>query len=209
MQVAQTTRSVNLSWPRKGKAIAALPGSDYVPRPSLLREVAALWIGGLRAQPAVELLLVGGLVHDGSGQQPVRQDIGVAGERIGFVGNASAAGLDAAVVVDVDGLLVTPGFIDMHSYAELTEDYGRDASPLLDQGITTVAIGVDDGGTPDVAELFAGLEGRIGVNTFAYAGHGEIRERVIGADDHAPTLPRGQLPGRRLSQVDTRGDRDR
>ena len=149
--------------------------------------VAALWIGDLRSQPAADLLLVGGFVYDGSGQPPGRQDVGVAGERISFVGDAAAAGLDAAVVVDVDGLMVTPGFIDMHSHAELTEDYGRDALPFLHQGITTVAIGVDGGGTPGVAELFAGLEGRIGVNAFAYVGHGEIRERVIGEVDRAPT----------------------
>ena len=149
--------------------------------------VAALWTGDLRSQPAVDLLLVGGLVHDGSGRPPERQDVGVAGERISFVGDATAAGLDAAVVVDVDGLLVTPGFIDMHSHAELAADYGRDALPFLHQGITTVAIGVDGAGTPDVAELFAGLEGRIGVHAFAYAGHGEIRRRVIGEEDRAPT----------------------
>ena len=149
--------------------------------------VAALWIGDLRSQPAADLLLVGGLVHDGSGQPPARQDVGVLGDRISFVGDAAAAGLDAAVVVDADGLMVTPGFIDMHSHAELTEDYGQDALPFLQQGITTVAIGVDGGGTPDIAELFAGLDGRIGVNAFAYVGHGEIRERVIGADDRAPT----------------------
>ena len=149
--------------------------------------VAALCGGDLRAQPAADLLLAGGLVHDGSGGPPVRQDIAVTGERISFVGDAAAAGVDAAEVVDVGGLMVTPGFIDMHSHAELTEDYGRDALPFLHQGITTVAIGLDGGGTPDVAGLLAGLEGRIGVNAFAYAGHGEIRERVMGVDDRAPT----------------------
>ena len=60
----------------------------------------------------------------------------MAGDRISFVGDAAAAGLDAAMVVDVGGLTVTPGFIDMHSHAELTEDYGRDALPFLHQGIT-------------------------------------------------------------------------
>ena len=149
--------------------------------------VAALWIGDLRSQPAADLLLVGGFVYDGSGQPPGRQDVGVVGERISFVGDAAAAGLDAAVVVDVDGLMVTPGFIDMHSHAALTEDYGQDALPFLHQGITTVAIGVDGAGTPDVAEMFAGLEGRVGVNTFAYVGHGEIRGRVVGEVDRAPT----------------------
>ena len=233
--------------------------------------VAVSWtaaIDGLRAQqPSADVLLVGGLVHDGSGEPPVRQDIAVTGDRISFVGDASAAGVDAAEVVDVGGLMVTPGFIDMHSHAELTEDYGRDALPFLHQGVTTVAIGLDGGGTPDVAGLFAGLEGRIGVNAFTYVGHGEIRERVMGVDDRAPTpveldemralvrramdegafglstglfyvpgyyatteevielargrgrvrrhlrysrsRPRGQLPGCRLSRLDTRGDPDR
>lgn len=56
-----------------------------------------------------------------------RQDVGLAGDRISFVGDAATAGVDAAVVVDVDGLMVAPGFVDMHSHAELTEDYGRNA----------------------------------------------------------------------------------
>ena len=170
----RTRRRAIVTTPRRGWLLAAVA-------------VAALWVGDLRSQPAADILLVGGLVHDGSGQPPVRQDVGVAGGRIRFVGDAAVAGLDAATVVDVDGLMVTPGFIDMHSHAELTEDYGRDALPFLHQGITTVAVGVDGGGTPDVAELFAGLEGRIGVNAFAYVGHGEIRERVIGNDDREPT----------------------
>ena len=150
--------------------------------------VAALWIADVRSQATADLLLVGGLVYDGSGQVPVQQDVGVVGERISFVGDARAAALEAEQVVDVDGLIVTPGFIDMHSHAQLTEGYGRDALPFLHQGITTVAIGVDGGGTPDVANLFARLEGRIGVNAFAYVGHGEVRERVVGEDDRAPTM---------------------
>ncbi len=149
--------------------------------------VAALWIGEVRSQPAADLLLVGGVVYDGSGQPPGRRDVAVVGERISFVGDAAAAGLDAAMIVNVAGLMVTPGFIDMHSHAELTEDYGRDALPFLHQGITTVAIGVDGRGTADLAEAFAAIEGRIGVNTFAYVGHGEVRERVIGEVDRAPT----------------------
>ncbi len=151
---------------------------------------AALSMAGaadLRAQPAADLLLVGGFVYDGSGQAPVRRDVGVAGDRISFVGDAAATGVEAAVVLDVEGLMVTPGFIDMHSHAELTEDYGRDALPFLHQGITTVAIGLDGGGAPEVTELFARLDGRIGVNAFAYVGHGEIRQRAIGGDDRAPT----------------------
>ena len=81
------------------------------------------------------------MVYDGSGQPPTRQDVGVTRERMSFVGDAAEAGPDAAVVVDVGGLMITPGFIYMHSHAELTEEFGRDALPFLHQGVTTVAIG--------------------------------------------------------------------
>lgn len=67
------------------------------------------------------------------------------------------------------------------------EDYGRDAAPFLYQGITTVAIGVDGRGTPDVDELFAALTAGLGANTLTYVGHGEIRERVLGHEDREPT----------------------
>ena len=157
-------------------------------RPTIVIAVlAALWLGAARAQPAPDLLLRGGLVYDGTGEAPVRQDVVITGERISFVGDAATAGIQAEEILDLEGLMLTPGFIDMHSHAPVTEDYGRDTLPFLYQGITTVAIGADGGGTPDVTELFASLEGRIGANTFTYVGHGEVRDRVLGSADRAPT----------------------
>jgi len=149
--------------------------------------LVSLWLSSATAQSQADLLLRGGLVHNGSGQDPIEQDVAITGDRISFVGHASADGIQAATVIDVEGLMVTPGFIDMHSHAVLTEDYGRDAFPFLYQGITTVAIGVDGSGTPDVASLFASLEGRIGANVFTCVGHGAVRERVIGLEDREPT----------------------
>ena len=143
--------------------------------------------GGSGAQPTADLLLQGGLVFDGAGSAPVQQDVGVTGDRISFVGDANQVGLQADVVLDVAGLMLTPGFIDMHSHAVLVEAYGRDAHPFLYQGITTVAIGADGNGTADVTQLFDALSGRIGVNAFTYVGHGQVRERVLGRDDRAPT----------------------
>ena len=144
--------------------------------------------GSVWAQPTADLLLYGGLVYNGTWDAPVRQDVAITGDRISFVGDARQAGLRAEEVVDVAGLMLTPGFIDMHSHAALVEDYGRAAQPFLYQGITTVAIGTDGSGTPEITQLFDSLTGRIGVNAFTYVGHGEIRERVLGQDDRAPTL---------------------
>ena len=155
----------------------------------VIAALAVVWLGAARAQPAADLLLQGALVYDGTGDAPVRRDVAITGERISFIGDAATAGIQAEEVLNLEGLMLTPGFIDMHSHAEITEDYGRNTLPFLYQGITTVAIGADGGGTPDVAELFASLAGRIGTNTFTYVGHGEVRGRVLGMEDRAPTGP--------------------
>ncbi len=151
--------------------------------------LCGLWFGGASGvQLPADLLLRGGAVYDGSGSAPIVQDVAVTGERITFVGDADAAGIRAIETLDVEGLMVTPGFIDMHSHAVLELDYARDARPFLHQGITTVAIGVDGGGTPNVAALFASLrEQGIGANAFTYVGHGAVRDAVIGVEDREPT----------------------
>ena len=82
---------------------------------------------------------------DGTGAEAVRADVAVAGDRVLFVGDAASEGITAADTVDVTGLGVAPGFIDMHSHAELDSDHGRDARAFLYQGITTVALGLDGG----------------------------------------------------------------
>ena len=150
----------------------------------LLLQPASCTDGG---EPA-DLLLTGGLVLDGTGAEGVSGDVAVTGDRIAFVGDAAAAGVTALDTVDVGGLLVTPGFIDMHSHAELGSDHGRDARAFLFQGITSVALGMDGGGSADVAvQLAAWEEDGIGVNAFLFVGHNSVRAWVMGMEDRAPT----------------------
>ncbi|HSR40901.1 MAG TPA: amidohydrolase family protein, partial [Longimicrobiales bacterium] len=148
--------------------------------------LAACGRGPSDASP--DLLLLGGTVHDGSGAEPFTADVAVSGETISFVGDASAEGVEADDTVDVSGLMVTPGFIDMHSHAELDEAWGSESLPFLYQGITTVVLGVDGGGTPEVADRLALWERQgIGTNALTYVGHGAVRRRVMGEADRAPT----------------------
>jgi len=136
----------------------------------------------------VDVLLVGGMLHDGSGAPPVRADVAVRAGAISFIGDAAASGFAAADTIDVTGLWVTPGFIDMHSHAELDEEWGRDGRPFLHQGITTVVLGIDGGGTFDVAEQFQRWSAAgIGVNALAYVGHGAIRRNVMGMSARTPS----------------------
>ena len=70
-------------------------------------------------QRPLDLLLLNGQVLDGAGNPWVRQDVGISGDRIQFVGNAGDAHVSARDTLDVSGLRITPGFVDMHSHAEL------------------------------------------------------------------------------------------
>jgi dihydroorotase/N-acyl-D-amino-acid deacylase len=132
------------------------------------------------------LILEGGELHDGSAGPPRVADVGVLGDRIVAVGDLS--GRRAGVRIDVAGLAVVPGFIDIHSHAvegvlrhPLAENY-------LKQGVTTV-VGGPDGGSPyPIGEFLAKLDAEPPAINFALmVGHGTIRNAVLGNEDRRPT----------------------
>jgi N-acyl-D-aspartate/D-glutamate deacylase len=63
---------------------------------------------------AHELVIRGGTIVDGTGAEKFTGDVGVDGGRITAVGNVEASG--AARTIDADGLLVTPGWVDIHTH---------------------------------------------------------------------------------------------
>lgn len=165
-------RMSGLKWVRFGMAVLCLP--------------AVLQCGPSASR--ADVLLLDGVVIDGSGGEPFAASVAITSDRITFVGDANGSGIEAADSVDVSGLLVTPGFIDMHSHAELDEPYGRDGSAFLYQGVTTVVLGMDGGGPPEVRERLEGWAANgIGVNALTFVGHGTVRSMVLGMQDRAPT----------------------
>ncbi|HEX7086983.1 MAG TPA: amidohydrolase family protein [Vicinamibacterales bacterium] len=138
-------------------------------------------------RPDYDLLLTNGRVLDGSGNPWMRADIAVSGGRVVVVGDIDDAA--AARVIDVEGLVVAPGFIDVHSHAArgLAGSLNT-AVPLLAQGITTVVINPDGGGPIDLTAQRAELSVRgVGVNVAQFVPHGSIRRDVMGGDDRPPT----------------------
>jgi dihydroorotase/N-acyl-D-amino-acid deacylase len=137
-------------------------------------------------------VLSGGEVHAGDGAEPVVTDVAIRGDRIVAVGDL--AGHPATLTLDVSGLAVAPGFIDIHSHALRDDpDYSGiylwpDAENLIRQGVTTV-IGGPDGGSPlPLEDDFQRLEEQpAAVNFGSFVGHGSVRAKVIGHDDRPAT----------------------
>jgi N-acyl-D-amino-acid deacylase len=137
----------------------------------------------------LDLLIRGGRVIDGLGGEPKITDVGISGDRIVFIGDAASAKREATRVIEAQGLIVAPGFIDPHTHAaeDLGTMSGRSNQNFLFQGVTTVVTGNDGNGPlPIGGTLKRWQEQGIGTNAVLYVGHGSIRQRVMGMSDAAP-----------------------
>ncbi len=94
---------------------------------------------------AYDLVITGGTVVDGTGAAPTRSDVAVAGDRIAAV--AAAGRLDDDLitagtrVVDADGRIVTPGFVDIHTHLDAQLSWDPKATSSCWHGVTSVVMG--------------------------------------------------------------------
>ncbi len=148
--------------------------------------------GAANAAEPLDVILRGGLVFDGGGASGVMADVGISGDRIVAVGDLS--GQEAMRIIDVSGLAVTPGFIDIHSHAvrDSVEKSGiflwPDAENYIRQGVTTAIGGPDGSSWYPLGELFTRLrESPSAINFGSFVGHNTIRALVMGRADRPPS----------------------
>lgn len=160
-----------------------------------------------------DLLLRGGTIYDGSGDPPQRADLALGGGRI-LALTAPDEEVNAARVLDVDGLAVAPGFINMLSWSNesLIED-GRSQSEIR-QGVTLEVMGEGESMGPlspamkasgpgsymsqgdilyevewtTLGEYLEWLEARgVACNVASFVGSSTLRIHAMGRDNRAPT----------------------
>ena len=161
-----------------------------------------------------DVIIKNGLIYDGTGNEGSLSDIGIRDGNIEALGDLS--GSHSATVIDAEGMVVSPGFIDTHSHSGLEALVHPQTPHNIMQGITTCLVGQDAMGLAPIVDKYveswkksmAGLEGDykadwewrsvtdyfnrldamdLGPN-FAYlAPHSNVRLCVMGLDNREPT----------------------
>ncbi|MGI9505915.1 MAG: amidohydrolase family protein, partial [Geminicoccaceae bacterium] len=152
----------------------------------------------------LDLVLQNGQILDGTGADAFEADIGVKDGRIAAIGRLSDAASDQTI--DVAGLAVSPGFIDMHTHSDFTLLADGRAESQVHQGVTTEVVGQCGTSCAPVrshdvipvvspwykegchshvwhsfGEYLEALEATdLGVNVMAFVGHGTVHRAVLG-----------------------------
>ncbi|MEJ7625151.1 MAG: D-aminoacylase [Pyrinomonadaceae bacterium] len=119
-------------------------------------------------------------VIDGTGRRSYVSDVRITGDRIAGIGKLRPSKFDD--IIDATGLVLAPGFIDIHNHSEsgLLREGG--AANQVSQGITTVIVGPDGGSPLPLDDYFGKLAGKVAVNVGSFIGHASVRERVMKND---------------------------
>ncbi len=135
----------------------------------------------VETQPAESLLIHNVTIVDGTGSPGYSGDVRIREQRIEAVGQLTAEAGDS--IVDGNGMVLAPGFIDSHSHADSDILQHRDARAVVSQGVTTVVVGSDGDSPYPLADFYADFDKTPAtVNITAYAGHNTLRAKVMGKD---------------------------
>jgi N-acyl-D-aspartate/D-glutamate deacylase len=85
-----------------------------------------------------DLIIRNGIVHDGLGSSPRRTDVAILDGKIAAVGAVEGG---AAQEIDASGLLVTPGFVDVHTHYDGQSTWEQRLAPSCFHGVTSVVMG--------------------------------------------------------------------
>ena len=135
-----------------------------------------------------DLLITGAEIIDGSGGPPFHADLGINNKRITCIGDLSNA--KGRATIDAAGLIVAPGFIDVHTHVErnVPQAAGFFAPNFVRQGVTTLITGNCGRSFLDVGKFLKQLETKgTQVNVATLIGHNTVRLQVMKQKSAVPS----------------------
>ncbi|HEY7406636.1 MAG TPA: D-aminoacylase [Gemmatimonadaceae bacterium] len=142
---------------------------------------------GTPVGPRYDLLIRGGAVIDGTGTPRYHADVAIAGDRIAAISRERIDRSLARRTIDATGLIIAPGFIDLHAHLDPLLRM-PDAESHVRQGVTTAVGGPDGGGPWPFAQYLDSAQTLgLGMNVAFLVGHNTIRRNVMRLDNRAPT----------------------
>jgi len=164
--------------------------------------------GIVSSSDTYDILIRGGLIYDGSLARPAEGDIGIKGDKIVAVGRGLSG--RATKTIEAKGMIVAPGFIDVHNHTDvgllmaiLTSGKKDDLSMItpawkenrnyLTQGVTTIVTGLCGGGFWDTRQWLGLIDSiKFGSNVYHLIPYGMFRRQLLG-DNQPTTLTNEQL----------------
>ena len=158
------------------------------------------WQAKVKGAASFDILIKNGVIYSGDGRAPIPGDVGIKDGKIAAIGSL---GHTANQLVDVDGLAISPGFIDIHSHTDTNLLQCPAGDSKLYQGVTT-DVGGNCGDSPfpysdaeyarqkdqlrfgypswqNVDGFYQALEkNKIGINYTSFTGQGQLRSMVVG-----------------------------
>lgn len=127
------------------------------------------------------LVILNAQIADGTGAPLYRANVRVSGNRIVAIGKLVPEPGEATL--DANGLVLAPGFIDIHNHSEESLPKDLAAETQVSQGITTLIIGADGESPWPLASWFHQMQDHpAAVNVGSFAGHATIRQQIMGKD---------------------------
>jgi len=145
-----------------------------------------LGLASCQQRKPYDLIIENGQVLDGTGTAAVSNDVGIREGKIAFIGDLSKE--KATQRIDASGLIVAPGFIDLHTHIEPIMRM-PDAESHVRQGVTTALGGPDGGGPWPFGAYLDSLRDhyKLGMNVAYLTGHNTIRRNVMQNANRKPT----------------------
>jgi N-acyl-D-amino-acid deacylase len=146
-----------------------------------MRRIATLLLTIFLSQFAFaeDLVLVNGTIIDGSGKARIQGNLRVRDGKITDIGAFKPAA--GEITLDVKGLVVAPGFIDIHNHSAVSMKKNLGAEAQVAQGITTVVMGLDGTGPIAVEDFLMPFDANPpAVNVLTFVGQGTIRRSIMG-----------------------------